>query len=79
MNADRQFAADVLISGGLIQAVGADLEACLASNFGPINYSLCSSFALLFRTPCCCLVFLAHLSKVPLSRVEAVLPSLLLC
>ena len=37
VNADRQFAADVLISNGLIQAVGADLEACSASDFGPID------------------------------------------
>ena len=63
MNADHQFAADILISDGLIQAVGADLEACPASGYGPTDCSLCTSFTLQSRTPCNCLVMLAHVAK----------------
>lgn len=58
VNADRQFAADVLISGGLIQAVGADLEACPCQDYVHTDFTnlwLCTCFTLLSRTPCCCL------------------------
>ena len=62
MNADHQVIADVLISDGLIQAVGADLQACPAiESFRRLH----SRHKLYFASPgpCCCLVLLAHLAK----------------